>query len=303
MTLLRHAVVITSLEEDFRRIGLIKEDHPGEGEDVLAESESEETDESDYDVDFDDDEDEAISKARPDSDEADEADEADESDESDEGVAMAEAVAFHESAKAMWQEFGEDGIETIDLDSGQMSALEGMGDTTTLPGGVIDETIDADDEDEAIDEDDDEDEGEDAPNPFESVSEAMSAIEAILDEDARPTDSLEEATPAFANLALISEKLYGFFTETAEAQDDAEYAEIAEAYKSIAQYSAAIVDTLKTESADTINFEALTETFQDYLATVLQGLETFAILREADEDEDEDEDDGEEQDEGDEGNG
>jgi len=298
--LLRHPVVITSLEEDFRRIGLIKtEEARDEGDDL-----QEHLMESTEDFDAEDEPEEGEDEATEDADEDDEA--------------MAEAVAFHEDAMSMWQEFGESGVETLFMDEESMAELESMGESITeLPLAVVGASIEEygdEYEGEEVHEDDeaedDEEEGEeygedDEPaNPFASVAEAMSAIESILDEDAQPTDSLEEATPAFANLALISEKLYGFFAETAEIQEDAEYAEIAEAYKQIAHYSAAIVDTLQKESPDTINFDALTETFQDYLGTVLQGLETYAILREADEsgDEDGETDEGEEQDEGDEGN-
>ena len=275
--LLRHPVVITSLEEDFRRIGLIP-DESRDGDDLQGNL-MESADDEDFDFEDEGEDPEATE------------------DEDAEDEAMAEAVAFHEEASSMWKEFGEAGVETLDMDEGDMAELDDMAESITeLPLDSIGESLDDEDEDE-FSEDEDE-EGENAPNPFESVAEAMSAIESILDEDAQPTRSLEEATPAFANLALISEKLFGFFTETAEIQEDDEYAEIAEAYKSIAQYAAAIVDTLQTEDADTINFDALTETFQEYLGTVLQGLETYAILREADESDESDEDEGEEQDEG-----
>jgi hypothetical protein len=308
MSLLRHPVVITTLEEDFRRIGLIKDD----GRDDLMEA-APEMDDVEDDHEIEDDWEEGNSEQW--SVEDDEVDEAcaskggkkkkmppmgeDEDDEDDE--AMAEAIAFHESAKEMWEAFGPD--TTIELDESEMGELEGMAsEVTTLPAGIIDEAID-DDEDEAIEEDEDE-EDEGGASSFTAVAEAMSAIESVLSEDAEPPHNLDEAAPAFANLALISEKLYGFFAEAAEADEDQDYAEIAESFKNIGQYSAAIVDTLQTEDPDTINFDALTEVFNDYLGTVLQGLETYAILREASEDpvEDEDEDEGDEFGEDDEGN-
>jgi hypothetical protein len=290
MTLLRHAVVITSLEEDFRRIGLIP-DEPRQ-DDSLTEAAPDEDVEEEHDVE--DDWEDGESETWHTEDE-----EADESDDDD--AAMAEAIAFHESAKEMWENFGPE--TTIELDESEMEELEGMAaEVTTLPAGIIDEAIDDDDEDEAISEDEEDDE--ESVSPFAAVAEAMSAIESVLAEDATPPSSLEEATPAFANLALISEKLFGFFAEAAETEEDEDYAEIAESFKNIGQYSAAIVDTLQTEDPDTINFDALTETFNDYLGTVLQGLETYAILREASEDDGdvEDVEDEGEFDEDDEGN-
>ena len=265
MSLLRHPVVITSLEEDFRRIGLIKDD----GHDDLMES-APEMDDVDDDHDIEDDWEDG---------ESEEWSEEDDDDEDDDDAAMAEALMFHADAKDMWESFG-DGT-TIELNESEMAELEGMAsEVTTLPAGVIDEAID--DEDDVIEEDEDEDEDEDE-SPFAAVAEAMSVIESVLAEDAEPPRNLEEATPAFANLALISEKLFGFFAEAADAEKDNDYAEIAESFKVIGQYSAAIVDTLQTEDPDTINFDALVETFNEYLGTVLQGLETYAILREASE--------------------
>jgi len=290
MTLLRHAVVITSLEEDFRRIGLIPGE-PRQDDHLMEEApESDVDEEHDIEDDWEDGESETWHTEDEDADESDD----------DEDAAMAEAIAFHENAKDMWESFGPD--TTIELDESEMEELEGMADeVTTLPAGVIDESIDEDDDDDEISEDDEDDE--EGVSAFTAVAEAMSAIESVLAEDAEPPQSLEEATPAFANIALISEKLFGFFAEAAETEEDDDYAEIAESFKNIGQYSAAIVDTLQTESPETINFDALTEVFNDYLGTVLQGLETYAILREADEgDEGEDEDEGDGFDEDNEGN-
>lgn len=291
MTLLRHPVVITSLEEDFRKIGLITDDDRDEG--VLQEDRDEEgTDFDDEVYDLDDDDEETSESIE-------------DEDDDDEDAAMAEAVAFHATAKSVWQELGEAGVETITLDEADMDELESMAaESTTLPAGIIDESIDEDDEDDEIDEDDEvEEDDSEGPAPFAAVAEAMNAIESILAEGASAPTSIEDATPAFANLALISEKLYGFYTETAESQDDTDYAEIAESFKGIAQYSAAIVDTLQTEDPATIDTDVLTETFQDYLGTVLKGLETYAILREMEEDEpDEDSDEDSEVDEDAEGN-
>ena len=293
MTLLRHAVVITSLEEDFRRIGLIP-DEPRQDDHLMEEAPEADVDEEhDVEDDWEDGESETWHTEDEDADESDD----------DEDAAMAEAIAFHENAKDMWESFGPD--TAIELDESEMEELEGMADeVTTLPAGIIDESIDEDDEDDEISEDEEDDE-EEGVSPFTAVAEAMSAIESVLAEDAEPPQNLEEATPAFANLALISEKLFGFFAEAAEAEEDDDYAEIAESFKNIGQYSAAIVDTLQTESPETINFDALTEVFNDYLGTVLQGLETYAILREANEDDESesgDEDEGDGFDEDNEGN-
>lgn len=278
MTLLRHPVVITSLEEDFRKIGLITDDGREEValQESLMEADTDASEDEDYELDdFEgDDAEEAVEGEDVDEDVA---------EDDDEDAAMAEAVTFFESAKEIWQSLGEAGVETITLDESDMEELESMAaESTTLPAGIIGESIDDEDEEDEVEE-----EESDEPAPFAAVAEAMSAIESILEENSPAPASVEEATPAFANLALISEKLYGFYTEAAESQEDEDYAEIAESFKGIAKYSAAIVDTLQTEDPDTIDTAVLTETFQDYLGTVLKGLETYAILREMEEDDSE----------------
>jgi len=290
MSLLRHPVVITSLEEDFRKFGLIKDD--GREEEDLRLTESD--DSSDFE--------EEVEETTEDeeSEETTEDEESEETTEDDEG-AMAEAVAFSESFNQTWASLGEDGVETVYLDESEMAELESMAEEVVeLPEGIVDDPIPEDEAEISEDEDEEteEDEGEDEDDfpqgdvdadvdgdssAFESVSRAMSAIEALLSEDAETPESLDEAIPAFANAALVAEKLYGFFAERAEAEDDEEYAEISEQYKQIAQYSAGIVDTLQTEDPETIDTEVLGETLTDYLGTILQGVETYAILREAEE--------------------
>lgn len=305
--LLRHPVVITSLEEDFRKLGLITESRDEESDPQATDlMESDEGDDGDEAIESD--EDFAAMMAALGEDDED-GDETIESDEDDEDPAMAEAVEFYESWTSKWDEMGENGAADLTLDESDMSDLESMASEVTDlplsalqgPGGYLDEAGEEDDEDGDYEVDDDDDslgEDDESYNPFAAVAEAMSAIESVLDEDATPPQTLDEATPAFANLALIAEKLYGFFTEVAEAQEDSDYSEIAESYAQIARYSAGVVSVLNEEDHETIDFEALGETFQEYLKSVLEGLETYAILREVDAGEDTDEGDDEDIDEG-----
>lgn len=303
MTLLRHPVVITSLEEDFRKIGLIKSDGRDEDDSSrggLMES-ADDVEVEDFEVE-DDDFGEDV--------------EDDDIEEGVEDAALEEAVAFNESFAETWKSLGEEGIETILIDESEMAEMETLAEEVVeLPAGLLPNVIAEDDEDDDLEEseeDYDEDESGDEYDmdaevegddgtAFESVAEALRNVESLM--EGPDVGGPEQAIPAFANMALIAEKLYGFFAETAEAQDDAEYAEISEAYKAIGKYSAGIVDTLQTEDPTTIDMDVLSETFKSYLGSLLEGLETYALLREADAEEyDEDEDEDVEYDEDDEGN-
>jgi len=285
MSLLRHPVVITSVEEDFRRIGLITEEHRDEED--AQETEEEAEAESELSTDESDESDEAAESA---DDEVDADAEGEDEDTDESGVT--EALAFHAALKSKWDEWGEAGVETVDLSDDQMEELEGFAESVMeLSGDVIGEGLDDDEETDA----DDAEDGSGQAHPYESVAEAMRAIESLLDEDVGAPQSMDEAAPAFANLALVAEKLYGFFEELATVEDDVEYAEIAETYEDIAKCSAEIVTVLQTEDPDAINLDAVTEMLNEYLGTVLSGLETYAVIREAmDDDSDADADDSEE---------
>ena len=308
MTLLRHPVVITSLEEDFRKIGLIKSD--GRDEDDSFQNGLMESADDDADIEVDDDFDEDIEDVEDVEDVED--DDFEEDVEGDGDDALAEATAFNETFAQTWKSLGEDGVETVILDESEMAEMETLAEEVVeLPAGLLPNVISEDDDLDEADEydDDDDDDGDfDAEvegdgTAFESVAAALRNVEALM--EGPNVAGPEQAIPAFANMALIAEKLYGFFSETAEAQDDAEYAEISEAYMAIGKYSAGIVDTLQTEDPATIDMDVLGETFQGYLGTLLEGLETYALLREADaegEEYDEDDED-DEYDEDDEGNG
>lgn len=285
MTLLRHPVVITSLEEDFRMIGLISEERRDEDEEQSVDAGSEEPEDAE--------------------------DVAEEESDEDEDAAMAEAVAFHEDFQVEWARMGEEGVETLHLDADDMEELEGFAEEVTeLPLDAIGATLDEDDEDAEgeddaeIEEDDDSEADADASaaEALEAVSQEMSAIRALLDADAS-SQSLAEAIPAFANLALIAEKLYGFFHGLSESEEDGDHLEISEAYAGIAKKAAAVVEILQTEDHDELDADAISGAFQDYLKPVLKGLETYTLYREADS-QSEDEDEGEEEsdDEVDEGN-
>jgi len=287
------------MEEDFQKIGIIKEDRRDDAVEVDEEEfDGEVDDEVEEDVDEDGDEDET------DSEEEDVEEDIDE-----ETEAMVEALEFHEDFQKTWDTLGEEGVETVSLDDDQMVELESFAsESISLPLDAIGEDVidddELDEEDESDEDDEDDEEVETDKTAYESVTHALHVIENLMAEsDDEPTNSLEEAVPAFANIALIAEHLYGFFMETAEQQEDDDYVEIANTYKSIAKYAAGVVDTLKTEDIDTIDQEALNETFQDYLKSLLQGLETYSILREmSEDDEDEGEDEDEEVEEQEEGN-
>lgn len=285
MTLLRHPVVITSLEEDFRMIGLISEERRDEDEEQSVDSGSEEPEDAE--------------------------DVAEEESDEDEDAAMAEAVAFHEDFQVEWARMGEEGVETLHLDADDMEELEGFAEEVTeLPLDVIGATLDEDesddaDEDAEIDEDD-EDDVDEAVSPaeaLEAVSQEMGAIRALLEAD-EPSTSLAEAIPAFANLALIAERLYGFFQGLGESEEDEGHLEISEAYADIAKKSAAMVKVLQTEDHDDLDAEAVGGAFQEYLKPVLKGLETYTLYREAGSQSEDDEtaDDETDDDEVDEGN-
>jgi len=190
---------------------------------------------------------------------------------------------------------GDEGAD-FDLTQEEMDELEGMAESVET---LQHEEVELEEEDDEDFEEEDDDVEEAPTDSFESVAGALRDIETLISEDSEEI-SIENAVPAFAEMALLAEKLYEFYVEMSLVEEDGDYVEIADIYEKVARYADGVVSTLQEEDADTIDPDALKETFQDYLGTLLEGIETYAILREAedmDEDE-EDEEDGEEQEEG-----
>lgn len=311
---LRHPVVITSLEEDFRKIGLLQEAPTREPEEAMDFDAEDELDADSFDEIEDEADGEDVEEGRsfigkkglpkgkggktgtgsPGKNMGTNAiDYGTEDEDEDLDPALAEAIEFAEAHNSEWHAMGREGIETIHLDEEAMAEMEDLAEEVVeLPGGIYEGSSD---EDEEIEEDEDEDD-EDV------VSDALDSIEKLASTDSVST--AEEAVPAFANMALIAEQLYGFFTEAEELTEDADYGSMASVYADMAKFSAGTVDFLRETDADEVDFDALQETFVEYLDTLLKGVEAYAALTEAVND-DEDEDDGVDfdEDEDEEGNG
>jgi hypothetical protein len=169
---MRHPVVITSLEEDFKRIGLLKEGLPkskggevGSGSQGHAKNKKggalptgsggeagsgQKSHKSNRDPNHD--------YGR-----AEDTDVDDEDDLSEEEAAYTEAVQFAEDFAEEWDSFDEDDSPEIELSSEEMAEFEDIGESVTLDTSVfdaLDEDDDDDDDDDeyAVDEDEDEDE-------------------------------------------------------------------------------------------------------------------------------------------------
>lgn len=293
---LRHPVVLTTLEEDFRKIGLLQETAPPEEDVEGAEFNEDEAPEESEGQEPEDVEEDVEEEPEEGSDDVEEDVEEDVEGSEDDEAAMAEAVEFNEAFNKEWAALGEAGVDDLALDDNDMADLDKMAeDFAELPAGVV--------EDEPIGEwPEDEPEGEEQTESasYETVTASLRQMEALLSESENsPEDVIAEAIPAFANVALISEKLHDFFQQVGELDEDEECAEIATSFESIAKLSQQVVNVLQEEDADTIDLETLRETFEEYVSTVLQGMETYAVMNEADEVEEADDDgEGEEQDEG-----
>jgi hypothetical protein len=127
------------------------------------------------------------------------------------------------------------------------------------------------------------------------IRESLDRIESLM---AEGVDDIQAAIPAFANVALLAEKLHGFFSEHGDLVEGADAEGMAEGYADIAKYSAGIVSFLQTENPSTINMVALKETFEDYVRDVVQGLDVYAGITEDDGEDDEVDEGAEEDDEG-----
>ena len=302
--MLRHPVVLTSLEEDFRKFGLIKEDESRDEKnypDDLEGSPEEQNPVSDT---------EEAGSEDPFADDESESDDGDLEMGEDEDI-VSEALEFHESFKARWDQLGVEGVETITLSDEDMEELEGFAEEQAeLDLSYISDHLEEgfgydEDMDDAEEEDDSEvsPQDEDSKTSLQVVAESLKSIEAMIQNDdtsLNESNSWDEIIPAFSNIALIAEKLQGFFLKTFQETKDSDYKDMYEAYGNIGKYSAGIVDTLQQEDPDTIDVNALSATYQDYLSAVLEGVEVYTMLRNPDDSEVPEEEDAREED--DEGN-
>lgn len=330
MSHLRHPVVISSLEEDFRKIGLIKEARREDGnfEEELEEAYREKTMgpkglpkgqggetgtgspgknthpeggpermRMGYKVGGD-------KKNKPPKSAGIDHGTEDVDDGWDE-EGLAEAYAFAEEFATAWEDMGE-GCE-VDLDEDDMDLLDTMAEEiTTLPVSFLDEEDDEEDDD-AIDEGGmygsrkergmkygkkkGKKKGDDMEGSYESVAEALSRIDAIVEETQEQGGAtVEQAVPAFANIALIAEMLASFFGSDAFENEGLE--EATETYTEMATYAAGIVEFLREEDEDEINMDEVESTMKECVEVLLTGLDVYSQLTEGDEDDDEiDEDD------------
>lgn len=310
MSLLQQPVVLTTMEEDFRRIGLITE--------AEASPESDDLDEFEFDEDDDEIEEMAArertigkkslprgkggktgtgspGKNRGTSAIDHGTTEDDEDDDDDDGEAFAEALAFAEEFAEEWKALGEEGIETVYFDDEGMRAIEAHAEEVVeLPPGIVE--MEDDDEEDPVFEDDEiehdeiEEDEEDDVEPFQTVSDALNAIERLAKAEVA---TAEDAIPVFANIALIAETLYDSFVYHGSVTEDADYDEIAETFADMAKYSAAAVTVFRED--DDFDLDKIHETLNDFLGTLMEGVEAHIMISEEDK---EDDDLGEEEDDG-----
>lgn len=154
--MLRHPVVISTIEEDFQKIGLITEAKTAPEETVETAPEDEEVAGLE-DLDLEDAPEESgvvetsWLKYQAASDLAEDDDEDDDDITEGEVAAFEEAVQFAEAFDKEWSESDED--SEIVLSQEDMDELEGMGESLGLDFDVL--NLDEDDEEEISDEDDD----------------------------------------------------------------------------------------------------------------------------------------------------
>jgi hypothetical protein len=297
--MLRHPVVLTTMEEDFRKFGLLKEDEKS-GSSATKTS----------------DDDEKVGAGDLGGDEFDPNDGLDE----EEREALAEAEAFAEEFDEAYEAAGHEGEFILDPD--EMAELEELGDSVELPYGVI--------ESERGEEGDEVDEARmrihkmssaerraerirkrqpaakaaaaryrkkpsvqramkkhraklarsgGAKKGYRLVTDidlgALSDSVASLVDDVDMADT-DRAIAAFANVALIAERLYDTFKETG---DEA----LAEGYAELAKHAASVVEFL--ESGEDVDMEALEEQFEEFISVLAPGVEAYDSLVNEGEDE------------------
>lgn len=296
--MLRHPVVITSLEEDFKKIGLLKDKKPleegdrettmgtkdlpkGQGGETGTGSPGSNTHRegspSDLKMGYQTGGDELTGKQRSPKSKGIDHGQAEDVDEGD-WDPLDEAIAFSEAFEEEWESMGE--MREFSIDSADMKDLDGIAEESTeLPGGFFSE----DDSDDESDDSDDEQDG-----TMESIAASMKRIDDIV-ESMQTENSSESAIPAFANVALISEKLALFFDSIAEGDEDFE--EAASQFAEMAKEAAGIVEVLRTEDDDEIDFDLVRQTFQERMGALMDGLEVYSELTEGSDGNDDGEDD------------
>lgn len=330
MSVLRHPVVITSLEEDFQKIGLIKKEELQEGLPVSQGGEAgsgqqghaansradgskfaakgSTTSKSTttkkggkappsipYTVGGDRLNTQSDGRKDPNHDYG----TTEDFDEEEIEAALAEAQAWSDEFD---EEFSMSDAPIVMISEADMEELEALGEVEELPAGVLeaDEELLADlfSEDDAEDADETEVEEEDEETQESAAVDFLNSLQERIGslQESELAETRESTLPAFANIALIAEMLANTFGEAAEALEDGEYAEMAEGYGEMAKYSAGVVDFL--ESEEDVDYEAVGAQFREFVETLMTGVEAFRELtQEAHGSDDDDDDDDESMDE------
>lgn len=205
----------------------------------------------------------------------------DEDDVTEEQVAAyEEAVEFAETFDDDFDSCDED--TEISLSQEQMAELSSMGEATTLSFDVLnlDEDDDADDDD---DDDDDVEEGFSLEALLGRIEEAVGRLESGGLEDR------QEAIRAFANLALVADKLEDEFAEVHSAFPEHGADKLEGAFGEMAAQAAAIAENL--DSGREADGKLLEGTFNSMLEDLMQGLDIYTDIQEDTDDEEVDEDD------------
>jgi hypothetical protein len=92
--------------------------------------------------------------------------------------------------------------------------------------------------------------------------------------------NVKEAVRAFANVSIIAELLSRSFTYFAEKHDDNEYDESSELLSSLAEDAAEIAEGLKAsvDESEAVDLSTLDETFEGMMETIMMALEDYAEL-------------------------
>jgi hypothetical protein len=152
-------------------------------------------------------------------------------------------------------------------------------------------------------------------NASNRVAQLLEEVQSILNASKTPKIDMAEATKTFAHVAIISEMLSGVFQTVSdtdgmdgqlaedELADAKRLAEAAENFAELAESAADHATRMKAGQLSEDEQKSLTEDFRNMMTSLLQGLDVYAEIEEAceeddDEDEPDDEDDKDEKPEG-----
>lgn len=112
---------------------------------------------------------------------------------------------------------------------------------------------------------------------FDHVSKLLEDVNSIM--ESIDKSRRNESVKAFANLSIISEMLHRGIGAYAERTEDAELSEAAEAFTLMAQESAEIAKAI--EEGEDLDEEALAGEFRNQVDALLQGLDLYSDMMEA----------------------